>query len=513
MSLKYVKININNKTRVRPPTNCRKSMMNCHFFKTNKNRKLENRSKIANLQTSNKNGMSPISNIKAPWIIHIFALLHAAVALGCRLAGLEDELLLTILTMTMAMILCLKRGLNIEFTAASIIVVNIFGYLIGNLGANLLQTFISSSEAVHSLSTFCTTEILGWSIMALTKIFNISDRNRKNVIDSPYLSLLILAMCGIFVFRLGIVFLFSTETFVGSDISTEVFSNSFSLITLICLNFIYIRYIRRYRRIIGRITRVFIMIGFMLLATLLETVLVGLGLPSGDNFRGEFPVLFATALLAQITVYCLVFMINYALSARSEMKEEREKANMAQYRYIKLKHQVSPHFLFNSLNILDGLICDGMKDRASTYTHKLAGIYRYMLKSEEEMIVPLRDELVFVNLYVDLLKERFPAGFEVRIDVPEEFMGKFVLPCSLQLLIENATKHNALNEEDPLIIQVKAAEESIMVTNNIIPKMNQSPSTGLGQTYIRQMYFDITGKQIDIEKTDHTYRVTLPLIQ
>ncbi len=459
--------------------------------------------------------MSPISNIKAPWIIHIFALLHAAVALGCRLAGLEDELLLTILTMTMAMILCLKRGLNIEFTAASIIVVNIFGYLIGNLGANLLQTFISSSEAVHSLSTFCTTEILGWSIMALTKIFNISDRNRKNVIDSPYLSLLILAMCGIFVFRLGIVFLFSTENFDGSDISdisTKVFSNSFSLITLICLNFIYIRYARRYKDRIGKITRSFILVSFMIIASLLETALVGMGLPSKEIFLNEFPALFATALLAQITVYCLVFMINYALSARSEMKEEREKANMAQYRYIKLKHQVSPHFLFNSLNILDCLICDGMNDRASTYTHKLAGIYRYMLKSEEEMIVPLRDELVFVGLYVDLLKERFPTGFEVEVDVPEELMGKFVLPCSLQLLIENATKHNALSEDNPLIIKVETADHSIMVTNNIIPKVTKAQSTGLGQTYIRQMYFDITGKQIDIKKTDHIYSVTLPLI-
>ncbi len=194
------------------------------------------------------------------------------------------------------------------------------------------------------------------------------------------------------------------------------------------------------------------------------------------------------------------------------MKEEREKANMAQYRYIKLKHQVSPHFLFNSLNILDCLICDGMQERASTYTHKLAGIYRYMLKSEEETVVPLRDELVFVGLYVDLLKERFPSGFEVEIDVPEEITGRFVLPCSLQLLIENAIKHNAVSEEMPLMIKVEAAGESVRVTNNIIPKMTKSPSTGLGHIYIRQMYLDLTGKQIDIVRTTETYSVTLPLI-
>ncbi len=311
-------------------------------------------------------------NIKTSWIIHLFALLHAAVALGCRLAGYEDEMLLTMLTFIMVIIICFRRSLNIETTAISIIVVKIFGYLMGSLGAKLFRLIIDNIGIVHALSTFLTTEIIGWS---------------------------------------------------------------------------------------------------------------------------------------------MVFIVNHVLAARIEIKEEREKANMAEYRYIKLKHQVNPHFLFNSLNILDCLICDGMTDRASSYTHKLAGIYRYMLKSEDEMVVPLRDELVFVGLYVDLLKERFPSGFEVEINVPEELMGRFILPCSLQLLIENATKHNTVSEENPLIIKVNAHEDSVIVTNNIIPKMTTAASTGLGQTYIRQMYLDITGKQIEIEKTDATYNVTLPLIR
>ncbi len=459
--------------------------------------------------------MSPIANIKTSWIIHLFALLHAVVALSCRLAGIEDELLLTILTMTMALIICLKRGLNIEFTAAGIIVVNIIGYLMGNLGAKFFQTFINSPEAVHSLSTFLTTEILGWSIVALTAFFNSRNRSHKSVMDTPYLTWLILAMCGIFVFRLGIIFLFTTEAFTNgsiSEISAKVFSNSFSLITLICINVLYIRYARGFKDRMGIIPRGLVLVGFMLVATFLETLLVGLGFSSVNDFGKEFYVLFSAAFLAQLTVYCIVFMVNFALTARSEMKEEREKANMAQYRYIKLKHQVNPHFLFNSLNILDCLICDGMNERASSYTHKLAGIYRYMLKSEEEMVVPLRDELVFVGLYTDLLKERFPTGFEVETDVPEQCMGRFVLPCSLQLLIENATKHNAVSEDNPLRIRIEAHEDIIRVTNNIIPKITRSPSTGLGQTYIRQMYLDLADKEIVIEHNENTYSVTLPLI-
>lgn len=456
--------------------------------------------------------MKNLTNIKVTWVIHLFAALHAIVAFGCRFSGLEDELLLTLLTMTMALIVCLKRGLNIEFTAASIIVVNIMGYILGNLGARIFQTIISSQEIVHAVSTFLTTEILGWSIFALTKIFSTRKNSSQNLTDKPYLSWLILAMCGIFILRLGIIFILSSDYFsehMALETSGAVFSNSFSLITLICINVLYIRYTRRLKDM-GIAVRSLTLVAFMLVASLLETFLVGLA--QSFDLSEDLIMLFAASLLAQITVYCAMFMVNYSITARIEMKEEREKANMAQYRYIKLKHQVNPHFLFNSLNILDCLICEEETERASTYTHKLAGIYRYMIRSEDEMVLPLRDEMVFAQLYIDLLKERFPSGFEIRTDVPEECMGKYVLSCSVQLLIENATKHNTVSPEKPLIIDIKATEDYIRVTNNIVPKVTKAVSTGLGEKYIRQMYLDITGKQIEIVKTEESYSVTLPLI-
>ena len=462
--------------------------------------------------------MGRFHNIKTSWIIHIFAILHAAVALGCRAAGFEDELLLTILTMTMAMLVCLKKGLSVEFTAASIIVVNILGYMLGNFGADMFQKFIDSPFAVHALATFFTTEILGWSLIGLTKVFSSYNKGQQQKLtDSPYLSSLILAMSGIFVLRLAIIFVFSTEAFLNGnvlDTATKVFSNSFSLIILICINVLYVRYARRFRNITKIIYKILILLAFTLGASLLETLIAGLGFPSSQSggFTREFPILFATSLLAQITVYCIVFMINYALSTRSEMQKEREKANMAQYRYIKLKHQVNPHFLFNSLNILDCLVCDEKNEDASIYIHKLAGIYRYMLKSEDDEIVQMRDELVFVGLYVDLLKVRFPEGFEVNIDVSDEDMARFVLPCSIQLLIENATKHNAVSVDKPLVINVKSDGRTVSVYNNIVPKVTKNQSTGLGHKYIRQQYMDLSGKEIDIIRTSDSYCVTLPLL-
>ena len=282
-------------------------------------------------------------------------------------------------------------------------------------------------------------------------------------------------------------------------------TNSFSLIILVCVNILFIRTISKRDRPSSKIGTVVLYAIFMILATLLEAFLVGLE-------EEKFMVIFTISMILQITIYCIVYMINYALTTRVEMLSEREKANMAQYRYLKLKRQVNPHFLFNSLNILDCLICEEKNEQASTYTHKLAGIYRYMIKSEEEEIVSLRDELVFVRLYIDLLQVRFPEGFEVTIDVPEDKMARFVPPCSIQLLIENATKHNAVNIDNPLRIEITADKDNIYVRNNIVPKVTKSASTGLGQKYIGQLYMDLSGKSITIGKTENDYCVTLPLL-
>lgn len=455
--------------------------------------------------------MSDLKHMKSiglPWIIHIFALLHAAVALGCRFAGFDDQLLLTVLTMALSLIICMKQGLKVEFTAAVVIVVNILGFLIGTFGANVLQTFIHSEYAVHGISTAVTTEILGWCIVAMSNIFVKKEDRPADIKASPYMKWILLIAAGIFVLRLLIVIFLPKSVFDHDavfEMIRKVMSNTFSLIILICVNILFIRSLAAVAKPMSRSSLATVYVFFMAMATLLEAFLVGL---DGESLT----LLLTVSLIVEITVYCIVYMINYGITMSIKMQSEREKANMAQYRYLKLKRQVNPHFLFNSLNILDCLICEEKSEQASIYTHKLAGIYRYMIKSEEEELVTLRDELVFVRLYIDLLKVRFPEGFEVEIDVPEDRLARFVPPCSIQLLIENATKHNAVSTENPLTVRVEAVEDHVKVCNNIVPKVTKSPSTGLGQQYIRQLYMDLSGKSIDIEKTEKKYCVTLPLL-
>lgn len=460
--------------------------------------------------------MPVIKEIRPAWVIHIFAISHALVASLCRIGNFEDELLLTILTMAMSLIICYKKNVSIEFTAAVIIVGNIIGYLMGTLGARIFELAFNSPLVIHALSTFVTTEVLGWSIIAITKMFRHGSFGEHQTSLSPsYMRWILLAAAGIFMTRICIV-LFLAKTPVQSNsmlvMTQEIFSNPVALTSLICINIIYVRFAGRLD--ISKVANILIFISFMLASALIETVIVGFGIPFRieASFSSHAINLFIVSLIAQVTIYCIVYIINYAITARSEMQAQKEKAHTAQYRYLKLKRQVNPHFLFNSLNILDCLVCEEKTEQASTYIHKLAGIYRYMIKSEDEDLVPLSDELTFVGLYVDLLKIRFPEGFDVEVNVPERVMSRYVLPCSLQLLLENATKHNAVTPEKPLLIKIDADDEKVKVHNNVIPKISKSPSTGLGQKYIRRQYYDLSGKEIEIQCTENDYCVTLPLL-
>lgn len=452
-------------------------------------------------------------NISISLIIHIFAFLHAAVAISCRMAGIEDELFLTILTMAMVLLICLKKKLSIEFSAASIIVANVIGYLIGNLGADLLEPFFHRQYLVNALSTAVTTEILGWSIIGLAKLIRLEHTGHDSA--ESYIKWILGAISVVFVLRIAISFVFQNELLGTHDMVNaviKVFSNSFALITVFCVNIIYIRFSEKLTRRMSRMGKALILLAFLLTVSTLEAIIVSEFTARSAEFWRAFPSIFATSLMAQLTVYCLVFMANYALTSKMKMQVEMGKANMAQYRYLKLKHQVNPHFLFNSLNILDCLVCEEQSEKASEYIHKLAGIYRYMIKSEDEELVPLRDELAFVQKYIDLLRVRFPEGFRVDLNIQENILNKFVLPCAIQLLIENAIKHNAVNAEKPLIIKVETDDKHVWVSNNIIPKFGKIESTGLGQKYLRQQYLDLSGKQIKIEQNADEFKVTLPLI-
>ena len=378
-----------------------------------------------------------LSKSRDALIIHLFALLHAGLALGCRALGLTDEIILTLLTMLLVVIICLRRGMSAKFMAFSLILVNIIGFGIAKAISSLLGLLFSEPLVVNPISTFITTEIVGWGIYMIAG--RLARDGKFQVTDSSGLRWLLTAFVVIIAVRLTILLILSggidRENLVASIIVDYVFS---------------------------------------------------LG--------------------------ALIFLAENAMRINARALEHQEKARLAQYRYMNLSQQVNPHFLFNSLNILDCLVCEQKTEQASTYIHKLAAIYRYLLRNEEERLVKLRDEMDFVEQYVDLLKVRFPEGLEIEIDIPADKLNRRVVPCSVQLLIENATKHNAVSPEKPLHINVCCEDDNVIVSNTLNPKVSSGPSTGLGLKYLREQYHDVAGKEAVVRMSEDEYTVVIPLI-
>lgn len=371
------------------------------------------------------------------WIIHLFALLHAAVALSCRAFGMSDEIALTLLTMLLVVMICLRQGTGERFMALSVVLVNVLGFLIGKGLSFLFAPWIASDLVKYPLATLLTTEILGWSVWALARRV----RRTRGFHDagSGQIRWLLLAFVLIISVRVAILLL------------TQGALDTRNIAASIFVDYVF-------------------------------------------------------------TLGAMIFLAEAAIRISARAREDQERARLEQYRYLNLSQHVNPHFLFNSLNILDCLVCDGKQEQASAYIHKLAGVYRYLVGNEEERLVPLRRELDFVSQYVELLQVRFPEGLQVYVDIPDALFSAKVVPCSVQLLIENAIKHNAVDPQDPLRIRICAEGDSLVVSNNRKPKIRREPSTGLGQKYLRGQYKDVAGKDVTIESTDGEYTVKIPLI-
>ena len=223
---------------------------------------------------------------------------------------------------------------------------------------------------------------------------------------------------------------------------------------------------------------------------------------------------FYVEILLDYAFSCMaVFWVaEYAIRTREQAEIAREDADLARFRYLKLKQQVDPHFLFNSLNVLDYMIQEQSTEQASEFTHKLAEVYRYMLMHEDETTVKLRDELALLDDYVSLLKVRFNEGIELQTDIPEQYLSRLVVPCCLQLLMENAVKHNAVSESDPLKVSLKVQDGNLVFSNNLHPKITPTASTGLGLKYLRQQYDDIAHRSITVHHDQQRYTVIIPLL-
>lgn len=243
---------------------------------------------------------------------------------------------------------------------------------------------------------------------------------------------------------------------------------------------------------------------------LLVTTLVAVLLPSCVNYWFLEPPSVEMAVRNSLLIipwnWLVVLQLEIFYYNLKQKELQREKSL---YQFEALKNQINPHFLFNCLNVLASLAYQDA-EKANRFAKKLSFVYRYLLTTQELMEVPLQDELDFVKSYTYLEQIRFGESLHINLTYDEQALRKSIVPASIQMLVENALKHNINTRESPLMIDIRISEENVTVTNNLQLRSSVSKNhTGLDNL---EKQYRIHGKHIEVMKSDFMFTVVLPLL-
>lgn len=215
-----------------------------------------------------------------------------------------------------------------------------------------------------------------------------------------------------------------------------------------------------------------------------------------------------------IVVFVPVFSIYFSLYflrywRKTELEMIRFQKESFRSQLDSLKNHLDPHFLFNNLNILAALI-DKNKESSKEFIHKFAEVYRSILKSKAEDLILLSEEMKFIDSYIYLIKTRFEENIQFKVEVKDTDM--MLPPLAIQMLVENAIKHNIITEKEPLVIEIRQIENQLVISNNINKSKNEETS-GTGISNIRQRYAHFTDKPVEVSEENGKFEVRIPLLE
>ncbi|ULQ51391.1 sensor histidine kinase [Flavihumibacter fluvii] len=255
---------------------------------------------------------------------------------------------------------------------------------------------------------------------------------------------------------------------------------------------------------------VFSMISAILLTAAIGVFLAGIS-SSSLKLPFKLAVLYATRINLFLHTINAIFVFVFAYKQKEIEAESLQKISV-QAQLQAVRNQINPHFLFNNLNVLSSLVIKDNPD-ANEFVEAFAKVYRHILNTQHDDLVTLRTELDFIKPYIFLLQKRFPASLSVSLNIRENLLEGQVVPGALQMLIENAIKHNIVSRKNPLVIDISVnGNAGLVVTNNLQKKDMVEPSTQIGLNNIRQRYELTTGKTISIQQDADYFSVSLPLI-
>jgi LytS/YehU family sensor histidine kinase len=217
-------------------------------------------------------------------------------------------------------------------------------------------------------------------------------------------------------------------------------------------------------------------------------------------------IAFAFIVTGSLVSNAVMFFKNWKEAAIQQEKLKREQLAL---QYETLKGQVSPHFLFNTLNSLTSLISTN-PEKAIDFVKKLSDVYRYVLDQKNQELVPLESELKFVESYIFLQKIRFGENLVVEINV--RLRNFKVIPLSVQMLVENAIKHNEVSDRKPLQIRLFTTDDQYLMVENLLQKKTASEGTGSGLENIKSQYSFFTDRKVIISENNGNFIAAIPLL-
>ena len=261
---------------------------------------------------------------------------------------------------------------------------------------------------------------------------------------------------------------------------------------------------------------VFFFLGLIIAAVTTLALSYGIGLwlhlpPAQLRIALKLAFTYGTRINLFLHILNGIFVFNNEYKNKQLETEELKRIN-TQAQLQAIKNQVNPHFLFNNLNVLSSMVIKDNPD-ANKFIEEFSKVYRYILNSQDKELITLQTELEFIKPYIFLLEKRFPDSISIQLNIDEKYFQYFIVPAALQMLIENAIKHNVLSKARPLQIMVNInTAENLVVRNNLQTKAQIENSTQVGLKNIAKRYELTTGKNINIIKDELSFSVSLPLI-
>jgi len=235
-------------------------------------------------------------------------------------------------------------------------------------------------------------------------------------------------------------------------------------------------------------------------------------LPRVEMIRNEKIFLTKDFFLALVVILCTYVIRLIFQNQKNVLEIQNLKIENLQRQFDALKNQVSPHFLFNSLSSLKTLINES-PDVAQEYLNHLSLVLRYTLQANENRLVSLSEELKFVESYFFLIKLRFTKNIQLKETISSNYTGLKLPPLALQILLENAIRHNEISKRNTMEISIMTTEnQTLLVSNTMNKKITPEPGAGVGLVNLSNQYRILGNKEITIRKNDQMFSVEIPLL-